>query len=145
MFLLSFALFSCGEKTSEIVIHQDNIEPQEIIEIEDEDVLTLDNGNKWLVNEDMKPHIEKGRVILEEYVKSQSNDYKNLAIHLKEQNNLLIKSCTMTGKAHDELHKWVHPHLELVKELEAVQTNEESSDVIKRLQASYQTYSQFFQ
>lgn len=107
--------------------------------------IELNNGRKWAVNEEMKPHIELGRVFLETYLTNGDTDHQKLAKDLKEQNNMLIKSCTMDGKSHDELHKWLHPHLELVKELSEASTQAEVTEVTEQLKASYDLYDQHFE
>jgi hypothetical protein len=76
--------------------------------------IELNNGEKWKVNAEMIPHILEGEEILAKY---DNTDYKTLAKQLKEKNSGLIKSCTIEGKSHDELHKWLHPHIELITTL----------------------------
>ena len=107
--------------------------------------LELNNGQKWKVNEEMKPHIEQGRLLLIAFLKEDGADHRQLAEDLQEQNSKLIKSCTMDGASHDELHKWLHPHLELVKELKHAETEAEVSEVTDQLEASYGLYDQYFQ
>lgn len=107
--------------------------------------IELNNGQKWAVNVQMKPHIEKGRELLSSYLAENSTDHKQLAADLQEQNSNLIKSCTMDGKAHDELHKWLHPHLELVKELSKTSSKNEADNLIAELQQSYKTYELYFE
>ena len=79
--------------------------------------IELDNGDKWLVNAEMKPHLEKQHDLLQDYSSTKNDDYLALANQLKEANNDLIKSCTMEGKSHDELHKWLYPHIQLIDSL----------------------------
>jgi len=109
------------------------------------EAIEMNNGQKWKVNEEMKPHIEKGRQILSAYLDENRTDHKTLAGNLQEQNSKLIRSCTMDGKSHDELHKWLHPHLELVKALKDAETDEEVTKVTKELKASYDLYDQHFE
>lgn len=107
--------------------------------------LELNNGQKWKVNQEMKPHIEHGRLLLIAFLKEDGADHRQLADDLQEQNSKLIKSCTMDGASHDELHKWLHPHLELVKELKQAETEAEVSEITDQLEASYGLYDQYFQ
>jgi len=141
--LFTFGLFSCKNNTTE-AIQVDN-QHTEIVTTTNEEELMLNNGNKWQVSEAMKPYIQQGEMLVTAYINNNAGDYTTLATQLKEQNNLLIKSCTMTGTAHDELHKWLHPHLDLVKELEVAPSTEQAQAIIKNLQVSYQTYSEFFE
>lgn len=60
------------------------------------------------MNDEMKPFVAKGEGLVTTYLQSSQTNYNKLAQKLKDQNNQLIKSCTMKGKSHDELHKWLH-------------------------------------
>lgn len=93
----------------------------------------------------MNPHIAKGRIAIREFRNSGSTDYDSLVTILKNANNQLIKSCTMQGEAHDELHKWLHPHLQLVDELSKKKDRDSSSYLVEQLEYSYQTYDTYFQ
>ena len=92
----------------------------------------------------MKPFVMKGEELVNAYVQNEQKDYKALAQQLKEQNNQLIKSCTMDGKSHDELHKWLHPHLEIVKALEDEADASKANEIVLQLQISYQEYHHYF-
>lgn len=147
--ILTIGLFlsSCGNKS--------NQEPNESMESSshedhqnDDDAdnksqtIELNNGEKWKVNAEMVPFILDGQEILSKYTGS---DYKALAIQLKEKNSGLIKSCTMDGKSHDELHKWLHPHIELINSLEKAENLESANAIIANLNESFKTYSTYFQ
>lgn len=107
--------------------------------------INLNNGEKWKVNSEMIPHIEKGNEILHEFVSKEGVDYHELAKNLNDQNNALIKSCTMKGESHDELHKWLHPHIELIKKLSNAANTEEANLIILELEDSFKTYNAYFQ
>lgn len=111
----------------------------------DEGDIVLINGEKWQINPEMKPFLEKGSDLVTEYVKNNDTDYKSLAAALKEQNSQLIKSCTMQGQSHDELHKWLHPHLDLVKSLENETDATEAQKIVAQLELSYQNFHNYFQ
>ncbi len=92
----------------------------------------------------MKPFVVKGEELVNSYIQNKQTDYKALAQQLIEQNNQLIKSCTMNGKSHDELHKWLHPHLEIVNALEEEKDAAKANEIVLQLQKSYQDYHQYF-
>lgn len=104
--------------------------------------IELNNGEKWTVNEEMIPFVEQSVQLMEEY---DGTDYKQLADGLKDNNSKLIKSCTMDGKSHDELHKWLHPHLDLVKALGKAESQEEADKIVADLNQSFETYNTYFQ
>lgn len=107
--------------------------------------LKLNNGEKWAVNVEMKPHIEKGNLILHDYLAQNESDYKKLSADLKAQNDQLILSCTMKGESHEELHKWLHPHMELIAQLEAATDENAAKTIVTQLEASFNTYQNYFQ
>ncbi len=111
---------------------------------ESSDVIELNNGEKWVVNEEMKPFILKGAALVSTFIQENNTDYKTLAEQIKDQNSQLIRSCTMTGKSHDELHKWLHPHLDLVQELAESADEEQAKAQVSKLEASYQEYHKYF-
>ena len=112
---------------------------------ESEDAITLNDGERWIVNEEMKPFVAQQEELLKTYISSNDTDYKTLANNLQEQNNLLIKSCTMTGKSHDELHKWLHPYIELLADLKAAESVDQAKQLISDAEASFETYHHYFQ
>lgn len=101
---------------------------------ETSEAVELNSGKKWIVNDEMKPFVAKGEGLVTTYLQSSHTNYNELAQQLKEQNNQLIKSCTMKGKSHDELHKWLHPHLELVEALEKSANENEAKGIVLKLQ-----------
>ncbi len=112
---------------------------------EGSEALVLNEGERWVVNEEMKPYVQAGSQLVEESLKETESDYVALADKLTEQNNELIKSCTMTGKSHEELHKWLHPHLGLVAQLREAPDKEAAEKLVLQLQESYQVYHAYFQ
>lgn len=140
----SVVLMSCknevkttdAEKTTEIE-HVETV-------AESADKIELDNNEKWAVNEEMKPYVMQGEELVNSYLQTNNTDYVGLAKQLKDLNNKLIKSCTMDGKSHDELHKWLHPHLELVGKLETSRDAENGKVVAKQVSDSYANYHQYF-
>lgn len=140
----SFLLWSCNSNAEKSATHQEA--ETHVARQNDEDAVTmgLNNGEKWLVNEEMKPFVLNGSKLVNAYIRNNQTDYKALAIQLKDQNNKLIKSCTMDGKSHDELHKWLLPHLELVKELENSPDENEVKEIVLNLQKSNEMYHQYF-
>ena len=138
----SVVLMSCKNE----VKTTDSEKKTEIEHVQDtsSETIALNNGEKWKVNEEMKPFIVKSEAVLEAYVKNNGTDYKKLAQDIKDQNSLLIKSCTMEGPSHDELHKWLAPHLALVDELEKETDAAKAAETVTALQKSYVLYHQYF-
>lgn len=108
------------------------------------EAIELNGGERWTVNDEMKPYVIKGQEIVAAFVQNNGTDYAKLAKEVAEQNDHLIQSCTMQGKSHDELHKWLHPHLELVKELSTTTDADKAKELVIRLEKSYQQYDKYF-
>jgi glycine cleavage system protein P-like pyridoxal-binding family len=106
-------------------------------------VLQLNKGEKWSVNQEMMPHIQASEELLKAH--TPKANHQVLAASLKEKNDALIGSCTMKGQSHDQLHKWLIPHLQLVKELNQAETTEKAQEIIKQLSQSFKTFNTYFQ
>lgn len=131
------------ESTEEVVEHEEHADHEE-----DEDAIVLINGEKWEVNAEMKPFIKNGENLVNSFLANPApteQDYQVLAMQLKEQNDKLIKSCTMQGQSHDELHKWLHPHLDLVKKLSSSIDGNLSKQIVTQLSQSYNNFGKYFQ
>ena len=110
-----------------------------------EPTIELNNGIKWIVNTEMKPYLIESENILNTYIANGSTDYKTLANELTDKNSGLIKSCTMDGKSHDELHKWLHPHMALIESLQDADNADAADKIINDLKSSFELYNQHFQ
>jgi hypothetical protein len=108
------------------------------------DGISLNNGEKWMVNAEMKPHIQEGKVILEAYQADGGSDYKALAEQLEAANADLIKSCTMDGESHNQLHNWLLPHMKLITKLKESTSQSEAKQAIAELEESFETYEKYF-
>jgi hypothetical protein len=132
---LLVSITSCNNKKNKTIVQQEKV--LEVTKLE------LNNGEKWQVNSEMMPHIKASENLLSVY--SRKADYKVLATAFKENNNKLISSCTMKGKPHDELHKWLLPQLELVTQLEESQSKEEAEKHVREMQQSFKTFNAYFE
>lgn len=147
---ISFIFFSCSNNANQKSEHEHDVTEEHSDDhhhdAEDgNEAIELNNGEKWKVNEEMKPFIINGEALVDKFIADKSTDYKKLAKDLKEQNQSLISSCTMDGKSHDELHKWLHPHLEMVEELADEDQQAEAMALVHRIHASYIQYHEYFQ
>lgn len=104
----------------------------------------LDNGKKWKVKDDMLIHIRNMEKEVHSFTSSNTKDYKSLAKNLQTSIGLLTSNCTMTGKAHDELHKWLLPFIEMVDKLSTSTKNDLEVKQFKKIQASFLVFNQYF-
>jgi hypothetical protein len=106
--------------------------------------MKLNNNEKWPVNTEMKPHILQAEELVNSYLETHNTDYVGLAQKLKELHTNFIKSCTMNGASHEELHKWLQPHTALIEKLEKTTTPEEGKQTAQQVVASFQQYHNYF-
>jgi hypothetical protein len=116
--VISLFLFSCGntsneksKEQTETVTHEEHQHNAEIQTIE------LNNGEKWKVDANMITHIRNMENDINSFANVKQKDFKSIAEKLQSNIDLLTSNCTMKGKAHDELHKWLLPYIDLAKEL----------------------------
>lgn len=133
-------MMSCGKKES--VTETLTEQQEQSIKL---DEIELNNGQRWLVNDEMKPFIKASENLFVDYINSQDTNHKKLAQDLKTNADALLKSCTMEGKAHDELHKWLHPYLEKIKQLQTAEMADEVANAISEIKTSFGIYHQNFQ
>lgn len=144
--VISLFLFSCSntsnkksKQQTETVTHEEhqhNYEMQTIV---------LNNGEKWKIDSNMIVHIRNMENEVVACAKVEKKDYKSLAEKLQSTIDLLTSNCTMKGKAHDELHKWLLPYIDLVKELSEAKDDTKAAKQFKNIQTSFTTFNQYFQ
>ena len=140
----SFIILGCNSTPEKTTSTQDTITHEKHEHDEHAEAIELNSGAKWVVNKETKPFVAKGELLVNTYVNGKLTDNQALAKELKAENDALIKSCTMKGKDHDELHKWLAPHLALVDELKKETDAGKAEETVKNLQHSYETYHQYF-
>lgn len=134
--LIGFAIVGCNDGLKDFSHESGQDQHHSAIE--------LNKGQKWSINDEMKPFIEKSKAMTNSYLQNNSTDYYTLAGDLQTQNNQLIKSCKMDGKGHDELHKWLHPHLKLVSDLEQANNAQEANLIVISIKESFETFDRHF-
>ena len=144
--VISLFLFSCSntsneksKQQTETVTHEEHQHNDEMQTIE------LNNGEKWKVDANMITHIRNMENDIISFAKVEQKDYTSLSNKLQSNIDLLTSNCTMKGKAHDELHKWLLPYIDLVKELSEVKVETESEKQFQKIENSFIIFNQYFQ
>jgi len=106
--------------------------------------IELVNNEKWEVNKEMMVHIKNMESNIEAVSNQSSPNYEELGSKLDENIGLLTSNCMMTGKAHDELHKWLLPFIDLVRELNAADSKEEQKQSFEAIQESMNEFNTYF-
>ena len=144
--VISLFLFSCGNTSNEKSKEQTETVTHEEHHHDDEsEAIELNKGEKWKVDANMITHIRNMENDVISFGKVEQKDYKSLSKKLQSNIDLLTSNCTMKGKAHDELHKWLLPYIDLVKELSEAKDETEAEKQFQNIQISFATFNQYFQ
>lgn len=141
----AFAIYSCSntEKKTEKEEKKSTEEKMEHEHTEAEPI-QLNEGKKWKVNDSMLVYIRKMESDFMVFVAEGSSDVNVFADSLQKNIDLLTSNCTMKGAAHDELHKWLVPYMELVGQLKTKAAGEKEK-LIFELQKSFKTFNSYFE
>ncbi len=109
------------------------------------EAIELNNGERWPVDKNMVGYIRNMEADLETFSGTAPQDYKVLSEKLQTNLEALTSNCTMTGQAHDELHKWLLPFIDGVNTLSEANSTAAAAVEVKNLQTSFVTFNQYFQ
>lgn len=142
----SIMLSSCSNSTNEKSNNQTEVAEHNDHHHDDEnEAIELNNGEKWQVDDNMITHIRNMENDVVSFTQVEQKDYKSLSEKLQSNIDLLTSNCSMKGKAHDELHKWLLPYIDLVKQLSAAKNETEATKQFENIQISFKTFNQYFQ
>ena len=107
--------------------------------------VTLNKGEKWTANKETTEGINKMALLISGLPPvPKPGDYRSLKTNLETEFNLIVQKCTMTGEAHEQLHRYLVPMTVLFKKLDS-----EDMDVCNRtiveLKQHLTEYGAFFQ
>ncbi len=106
--------------------------------------LKLNNGSKW----EMDAHTRKMSTTMETtfFTADHTNlvNLKALGVQLEEQIGDLIKGCTMTGEAHDQLHVFLSDYVPTVQKLANAKNYDKAKSTAIKLKGSLETYRKHF-
>lgn len=143
---LSLLLFSCRNNVNEKANKQTETVTNETHQHENEtQAIELNHGEKWYIDTNMMTHIRAMEGDALAFSMNPQKDYKSLAEKLQKNIDLLTSNCTMTGKPHDELHKWLLPYIDLVTELSDAKDETESAKHFDNILTSFTTFNNYFQ
>src|SRR5574343_1770582 len=116
---------------------------------EQSDSIELDNGAKWKVKLEMLLFLRNMETDIKKFEENknqkQLTDYKNIGKYMQKNIDLLTSNCTMEGKAHDELHKWLLPYIDMVDKLNKSKNNDEALQTFEEIKASYKLFNIYFE
>lgn len=103
--------------------------------------INLNNGKKWLVEPTMLSLIRK---MEREVLDFDQQSFTQLGHQLSSDVEELTSNCTITGQAHDELHKWLLPYIDLVDSLTQTNDQKEARALYQQIKQSFHTFNQYF-
>ena len=107
--------------------------------------LRLNNGEKWVANNETQIGILKMDSIIRAFKSNGNENYLSLGENLSKQTSYIIKSCNMTGDAHDQLHVVLVPMLDEISILKDSDNKEESESALNELEDLIEGYFSHFQ
>lgn len=132
-----FVLSSCSEEGT-------NAENQIGTEANIYDI-EIENNQKWVVIEDMMVYIHNMDNDIQSTGNAETLDLDGLGEKLDANIELLTSNCTMSGKAHDELHKWLVPFIGLVTEMNEASTYDDKQAAFESIEESMVEFNAYFE
>ena len=136
-----FFLSSCSNGMKETPEHEHQ-QPQHEAPAAD---IKLDNGKKWVANKETTEGINN----MISYVNGlpaapAAEDYSALKQKLETEFNQILQRCTMTGEAHNQLHNYLMPMNEYIRQLGSPDVSL-SKQSVTALRGYLEKYFQYFQ
>ncbi len=143
--LIAITTFSCKkDKPNNTVTKAEQKTVQEEEHHHENEVIVFNNGEKWKVVDHMMAHIQNMEKDVNNFNGKSLKDYTVLSNKLNKNIELLTSNCTMKGQAHDELHKWLLPYLDLTNQFTEVKTKDEAENQYQKIKASFKDLNKFF-
>lgn len=112
------------------------------------DSIVLNNGQKWKVVPNMLQYIRNMETDVAQFSKTENSsvkDYNALGEQLQKNIDLLTSNCTMEGQAHDELHKWLLPFIDMVDHLKKSTNTNDAALLFSNIKNSFQQFNANFE
>jgi len=142
--MLSWSLSCDSGKTPPSAEHSENPEAS-VDNLHEEGDMYLDEGKKWRVDSGMLVYLRTMEAAISSFAGTDMLAYDALSETLQRESDLLTSNCTMKGEAHDVLHVWLVPYLDLVEALSDAQTPEERSAHHVQLRDAFARFNEYFE
>ena len=107
--------------------------------------LMLNNGERWVANAETTEGIKKMTLLVGGLSDaSAAEDYQATKAELEKEFETILKKCTMTGKAHEQLHIYLLPMKDMMSKFNSTQP-EERKEASEQLDRHLREYETFFQ
>ena len=142
-------LLGCNNATTnEEMVVKDTVVTEEIHQHNEVEAIVLDNGKKWVVVPEMMAFIKNIENAVNEFSKKDKptfEEYQTLSKGITKNLEDLTANCTMTGQAHDELHKWLVPFLDLSAEFSETTNVEEADKAYHKIEEAFKEFVVYFE
>ena len=144
LILFVLAIISCGGDRAEVSDrHSDDHAAHDTAATEGIEELQLNDGAKWKMDDHTRlVFSEMAQSFLGSDPLSQNSEtLKQVGAELQMDLNRLIRGCTMTGPAHDQLHKFLTGYMPAVASLAGTGQLEDA----KRVKHYLEMYDKYFE
>lgn len=144
---IAIALIACKNEThhenhDEHEHHDETATHEEDHHNHESEAIMLNDGEKWKVVENMSVYIRNMEKAVNEF---KGDNYPALAKTIDENIRALTENCTMEGQAHDELHKWLLPFIELSEEFDVATEKENQEKIYQEFKKMFVEYNTYFE
>lgn len=144
---IAIALIACKnenhhENHDEHEHHDETATHEEDHHNHESEAIMLNDGEKWKVVENMSGYIRNMEKAVNEF---KGDNYPALAKTIDENIRALTENCTMEGQAHDELHKWLLPFIELSEEFDVATEKENQEKIYQEFKKMFVEYNTYFE
>ncbi|HCA82168.1 MAG TPA: hypothetical protein DEP18_00155, partial [Flavobacteriales bacterium] len=110
-----------------------------------EEGIQLNDGKKWVVEPKMLVYIRTIETDLLNFKGTTMDEYNQLAGAIDNELGLLTSNCTMSGQAHDELHKWLLPFIDSSDAFFDEEELSQKKEKLSALKLSFETFNTYFE
>ncbi len=107
--------------------------------------LELNDGRKWVLAKPMMVHIQDLEKRVQDFERTPGRDHAVLAKDIQENLGGLVTNCTMEGKAHAELHKWLMPFLGVTAEYAKATDPLVQQSKLREIRESLEVFHSYFE
>lgn len=106
--------------------------------------LSLNHGQPWEMDEHTRIMSKKMRDTFFAGDHGSLEGLTSMGTELEHQMQDLVKGCTMTGQAHDQLHVFLNSHIPTINALAKAENYDAARENAIRLKGQLETYQQHF-
>ena len=146
MFFLVLVLVGCNSNnTKKTTKSNDSVEMNHGMPMNWRNEIMLDGERKWMANSETTHGVNDMLQRISEDQSVSVDAYRSLASDLNKFKNTIVEKCTMEGPSHDNLHIWLYPLMDELKNLSEVQTTEQGEEITMHIKDHLQAYFTYFQ